>query len=87
MLTKIFTIYVIFCAICFLYLVATVITIAWDIHRRNPNLKPQSSNVAAIASLFKMLVICVIPIFNVGVFYVCLCCYEQLSERMEQALL
>lgn len=83
MLTKIFVVYAIFCAVCFLYLLATIITIAWDIHRDNPNYKPQSSNIAAIASLFKMFIISALPIVNVCILFVCLFHYEEIKERFE----
>lgn len=87
MLTKILIAYAIFCVICFLYFIATVITIAYDIHRDNPDYKPKSSRIAAIAGLFKMLIVSVLPLVNIGVLFVCLFCYEELKERFEQALL
>ena len=83
MLTKIFVVYAIFCAVCFLYFLATLITIAWDIHRDNPNYKPQSSTLAAIASLFKMLIISALPIINVCILFTCLFYYEEIKERFE----
>lgn len=83
MLTKIFIVYAIFCAVCFLYFLATVITIAWDIHRNNPDYKPKSNNMAAIASLFKMFIISILPIINIGILFVCLFYYEELKERFE----
>lgn len=83
MLTKILIAYAIFCVICFLYLIATAITIAWDIHRDNPNYKPKSSHIAAIASLFKMLIISVLPLVNICILFVCLFHYEELKERFE----
>ena len=83
MLTKILIAYAIFCAICFLYFIATVITIAWDVHRDNPDYKPKSSYIAAIASLFKMLIISALPLINMGVLFVCMFHYEEIKERFE----
>ena len=87
MLTKILIAYAIICVICFLYLIATTITIAWDIHRNNPDFKPQSNNAATIASLFKMVIISALPIVNMGILFVCLFHYEEMKERFEQSLL
>lgn len=81
MLTKILIAYAIFCAICFLYFLATVITIAWDVKRDNPDYKPKSSSIAAIASLFKMLIVSTLPLVNIGILFVCLFSYEELKER------
>ena len=81
MLTKILIAYAIFCVICFLYLIATAITIAGDISRDYPDYKPKSSHAEAIAGLFKMLVVSVFPLVNIGVLYVCLFCYKELKER------
>ena len=86
MLTKIFIIYAIFCAVCFLYFIATTITIAYDIHRDNPDYRPKSSTIAAIAGLFKMLIVSVLPLINAGVLFVCLFQYEALKERFEQMI-
>ena len=84
MLTEILIAYTIFCAICFLYFIATVIDIAWDIKRNYPDLKPKSNNIAAIASLFKMLVACALPLINIGVLFVCMFYYEELKEKVMQ---
>ena len=81
MFTKILIAYAIFCTICFLYFIATVITIAWDIHRDNPDYKPKSNYIAAIASLFKMLIVSALPLVNIGILFVCLFHYEELKER------
>ena len=79
--TKILIAYAIFCTICFLYFIATAITIAWDIHRDNPDYKPKSNYIAAIASLFKMLIVSALPLVNIGILFVCLFHYEELKGR------
>lgn len=86
MLTKILIAYAIFCAVCFLYFIATVITIAWDIHRDNPDYKPKSNYIAAIASLFKMLIVSALPLVNIGVLFMCLFYYEELKERFTSSI-
>lgn len=87
MLTKIFTIYTIFCGICFLYFFATIITIAWDIHHDNPNFKSQTNKVVVIASFFKMVILSVLPIVNMSILFMCMFHYKEMKERFEQALL
>ena len=86
MFTKILIAYAIFCTVCFLYFIATVITIAWDIKRNNPDCNPKSNAVAAIASLFKMLIVSALPIVNMGILFVCLFHYEEMKERFKQTI-
>ena len=87
MFTKILLIHVLFSLMVGVYLFATIIRIAVDIHRDYPDYRSTASSLAAVCSCIQIVIVSFIPLLNFAIFYACVFCYDELKDSMEERII